>query len=491
VFAAAMMATLVALARIVIDQWIANERLPFPLMQVQAALIEAPPPGRALNDLFRSRALWFGLIAILLLHTLNALNVYHPRYFPKVPLGFDFKGILSEPPLYYLPEDIKVASLSFIVIGATYFIRSKVAFSLWAIFLLVGVQRMQQTITSGDTPDVGRNDQHLGACVAFVGGILWIGRHHWARVARNAFGRGEDRAYSISFWVAAIGIATMVTWLCVVGVRPWMAALIVLFILTAHLVVSRVLAETGLPFYRSSIAVSQVYANFSPAWVGGRDLFFAGVFTVLGPLTTRDGLMGFATTGMGVARNAGVGPGEHKRVGAVLVWTLLLGFVIAAASTLYCQYSYPTPIGREETPQRNHFGAAYAPKRDVVDPMIKYGSGRFPPLRHDPLLHMGIGFGITAVLEVASLRWAAWPLLPVGFVACHGAFMGNAWFSILIGWLAKVLIVRFGGASLFQRAKPVFVGLIFGEALAAAVWLIVNAIVVLNGGDSKTFQILL
>jgi len=123
--------------------------------------------------------------------------------------------------------------------------------------------------------------------------------------------------------------------------------------------------------------------------------------------------------------------------------------------------------------------------------MIKYGSGRFPPLRHDPLMHMGIGFGITAVLEVASLRWAAWPLLPVGFVACHGAFMGNAWFSILIGWLAKVLIVRFGGASLFQRAKPVFVGLIFGEALAAAVWLIVNAFVVLNGGDSKTFQILL
>ena len=30
-----------------------------------------------------------------------------------------------------------------------------------------------------------------------------------------------------------------------------------------------------------------------------------------------------------------------------------------------------------------------------------------------------------------------------------------------------------------------------GEALAAAVWLIVNAVVVLNGGDSKTFQILL
>jgi hypothetical protein len=45
VFAMAMLATLVSLGRIIVDQWMDNERLPFPLTQVQTALIEAPSPG--------------------------------------------------------------------------------------------------------------------------------------------------------------------------------------------------------------------------------------------------------------------------------------------------------------------------------------------------------------------------------------------------------------------------------------------------------------
>jgi hypothetical protein len=494
VFAFAMLATLAALGRIIVDQWMDNERLPFPLTQVQTALIESPQPGRALNDLFRSRALWFGLITVFLVHTLNALSFYQPKYFPKIPLGFDFKRILSEPPWYYLPEDIKIAKFSFIVIGATYFIRTKAAFSLWAIFLIVGLFRMQQALTFGETPDVARQDQNLGACVAFAIGIAWIGRHHWARVFRNAIGRGAggDRKYAASFWIATAGILIMLAWLRVVGVHLWMAAVIVLFILMAHLVVSRVLAETGLPFYRSMITTQQVYTNLSPALVSARDVFFAGVFSLLGPLTTRDGLMGYATTGLGVVKNSDVAEGERRRLGGAIVWTLLLGFAVAAAATLYCHYSYPTPLNREEVPGRNHFGSIYAPKRDVIDPFNRYANvDRYPAKRHDPATHMAIGFAITGMLEFASLRWASFPLLPVGFVTSHGSFMGNAWFSILIGWLAKVLIVRFGGSSLYLKAKPVFVGLIFGEGLAAGIFLIVNAIVVSSGGDIKNVQILL
>jgi hypothetical protein len=79
----------------------------------------------------------------------------------------------------------------------------------------------------------------------------------------------------------------------------------------------------------------------------------------------------------------------------------------------------------------------------------------------------------------------------VGYVAGYGAFIGNAWFSIFVGWIAKVLIVRFGGARLFQDARPFFVGIIFGESLAAGVWLILNAVIVLNGGESQAVKFLL
>ena len=55
-------------------------------------------------------------------------------------------------------------------------------------------------------------------------------------------------------------------------------------------------------------------------------------------------------------------------------------------------------------------------------------------------------------------------------------------------WKAKLLD---GGASLFQKAKPFFVGIIFGEGIAAGIWLIVNAIVVLNGGMGQGVKFLL
>jgi hypothetical protein len=141
------------------------------------------------------------------------------------------------------------------------------------------------------------------------------------------------------------------------------------------------------------INIQQVYSSLTPAIVSAKDVFFAGVFTVLGPLTTRDGLMGYATTGLGVVKQSDVRESERRRIGAVIVWTLLAGFIIAAAATIYCHYSYPTPLGREDVPGRNHFGSIYAPKRDIVDPFIRYaGVERFPAKRHDPLTHMGIRF---------------------------------------------------------------------------------------------------
>ena len=81
------------------QQWMTNERLPFPLVQVQAALIESPAPGFALNKLFRSPLLWIALGGVFAILMLSCLNAYFPRYFPTIPLKYDFRGILSEEPL--------------------------------------------------------------------------------------------------------------------------------------------------------------------------------------------------------------------------------------------------------------------------------------------------------------------------------------------------------------------------------------------------------
>jgi hypothetical protein len=487
VFIAAMFATLVAMARLLYEQWAYNERLPFPIVQVQAALLEAPPPGKALNNIFRSNVFWIGLGGVFFIHMLSCLNTYFPKNFPKIPLGFDLSGIFADPPLFYMNPKLKAATLSFIVVGVTYFIRSRVAFSLWVCYFAVNVVNVQHAALHGEMPSAAWQDQHLGASFAFVVGIFWIGRHHWLRILKSAFGMVRDPACAIAFWIAILGTVVMIAWLRFVGVQIWEAAMIVLFILTAHLVVARVVAETGLPFYRSGIAVSQVNSLLPTSAFSMRDVFFSLVYTILGPLTTRDSATTFAMQGMGIAHGAG----EKRKLGGVIAWALVVGFIVGAYATLYCQYSYPTPQQADQVPARNYFGAEYIPKRELANPMDDFSRGKFTARQFDWKLHMGIGVSVTAFLQFATWRWASWPILPVGYIVSFGAFIGNAWFSIMIGWLAQLIVVRLGGATLFQKARPFFIGIIFGEALAAGLWIILNAIIVLNGGESQAVKFLL
>src|SRR5205823_6890072 len=120
-----------------------------------------------------------------------------------------------------------------------------------------------------------------------------------------------------SFWIALCGIIIMLSWLLLVGAHFWMGALIIAFILAAHLVVSRVVAETGLPFYRTTILVAQAYTHLPVRWLTGRDVYFAGVFSLLGPMNSRDSMMCYALHGIGVSKEAGAddSPRERRKLG--------------------------------------------------------------------------------------------------------------------------------------------------------------------------------
>lgn len=492
VFIGAMLVTLIALARLIFPQWSANERLPFPLVQVQADLIQAPPPGRALNSVLRSPWMWTGLALVLFLHGLTCLHYYFPKHAPAIPLTYNLGGIFAEPPLSFLRSGVKSASISFIVVGVTYFIRSRAALSLWGIYLLMNVLEVGQNHYRGLPVSDGMwADQHLGACVAFMLGMLWIGRAHWKTVLRNAVGAGESAQFRRSFWVMILGTLTMVGWLLWAGVTPWMAGLIVAVILGAHVITSRIVAETGLPFFRSGIGSAQIYTNLSPGAVTARDVYFAGTFNLLGPLATRDGMLGLSMQGIGVVESQVPVENTRKRLAFAILLTVIVGVLVAGVVSLWCHYSYPVPLDRNSNFAGNNTGAVYMPMRDMRNPVNQHASGSYPKGSHNPWVHMGIGFGVVTVLEVLALNVGWWPLLPIGFVTSYGAFIQNAWFSIFIGWLVKVIIVRLGGAGLFQSARPFFIGLIFGEGLAAGGWLIVNAIVVWSGGQSQKVTFML
>jgi hypothetical protein len=67
---------------------------------------------------------------------------------------------------------------------------------------------------------------------------------------------------------------------------------------------------------------------------------------------------------------------------------------------------------------------------------------------------------------------------------------GNrAWVSLFVGWLAKGLILRYGGARLYRSARPFFLGLVMGEVFSGVFWAIEPSIRVAMGLPYKAIYV--
>ena len=173
-----------------------------------------------------------------------------------------------------------------------------------------------------------------------------------------------------------------------------------------------------------------------------------------------------------------------------MAWALAFGFVVAAASSLYCYYHYATPITPHEPTIVNPYGADTIQTNEVVQPLIHRAQYHYDAKPWSPPVHLAIGAGVCAVLQILTWQFSWWPLLPVGYIVATSVFAGQLWFSILLGWLAKLILLKLGGSSLYRQSRPVFIGLICGEALAAGTWMAINFALALSGTEYWPLRIL-
>jgi len=54
--------------------------------------------------------------------------------------------------------------------------------------------------------------------------------------------------------------------------------------------------------------------------------------------------------------------------------------------------------------------------------------------------------------------------------------MHTMWLSILIAWVLKVTILRYGGPNGLRKSIPLFLGVAFGDIFMMGFWLIVASI---------------
>jgi hypothetical protein len=475
---------MVGLAMILFPQWKENERLPFPLLAVQQELIEPPEAGRSFPPIFYNKFFWIALSLVLTVHSFNGLSHHSGGMVPKIPTEWNLWMAFSEGLWRHMDGYAKGGRILFVIVGITFFMPNRVGFSLWFAFVACQLYRMIGYEYLAPFQVEAINDVRSGAVLAVGLMILWIGRRQWLNVAIAIFRRpasDEDRRNRAAGLVFLAGCAILFAWLLWAGCHPAWALLFLLVAVMAAIVLARIVCETGLPF----LAIYGAGPRYVMALAPGRllDLTTCYVGGFLDMMLSEGGSRTSATVlamhALGMDRQAK--PRQLIRLGYLFIAVLALGVLLCGITHVAMTYHHSGTVD-----------GLRAPVSDWGSTLVNWVHGDLKTLQrgawgqapYNRGAHLLFGLLLGAALQVACLFSPGWPLHPVGLLVVNGWFLGMAWTSIFVGWLLKVLIVKYGGAQGYRLARPLFIGMIAGEVFAAILWALVPVLhVYLLGGD--------
>ena len=464
-FYAAFYLTLISLMGILRRQWVDNERLAYPLAQVPLAMIEGKT-SQLLKPFFRNYIMWIGLAIPFVIGSLEALH----HYFPAMPSP----TMQTRIGLFRDSITLRIG-VNFLMLGFAYLIGTQLSFSLWLFYLLHTLEdgllhslHLHHTEDLGEWSSAGIGHQMMGAFLVFVGYGLWTARAHLLEVWRKTLRPGEEsrEMASYRFYVSGlfVGATTMILWLWQSGLPLWIAAFVVFSALCILVALARIVAEVGTP----TITPSMVPGGFTVSAVGVPALGAKGMVALGYTFVWIGDLLVFMTAPLANGMRLGSElRGNRRRLLWGMAAAMLISLVVSTWYTLHLAYTH----GAVNLHAQYFSGFADNPSTFTIQKLLH-------PTGPDGTgwLWTGGGALLMGALILARNYWAWWPLHPIGFAASMGWVMDQIWFSILLAWLIKTLALRFGGASLYSKTVPFFLGLALGQIVVGGCWLLIDAL---------------
>ncbi len=488
---------LLCLIALVRRRWIEQEHVSFPLANVYASLIAPPPRGRFFNDLIAARSFQITVLAVLLFYAFNGLAQYFPTTVPEIKLGYNLDSLMTEGLLRYTDWSFKQASVYLTVVGVAYLLPNDIAFSMWFFFVLRQVILMFSGQT-GYQVESTFGGQVLGAAVMLVAVLIWRARGEFLQVGRMMLDVSRREVEPDPFisprlagWGLIGSMTVMFLWLQWAGVQWWMAGVLVVGVLAISLLMARLIAETGLIYATIGVDLTRPMAMGYEAGLTvtpGTHLLSQWVNNLTVP-ALRENLAVYGLHGLKIVSDSDESPVRRRRwLIPMILLSLLLSYVCSGASTLVMEYNYGVSYGNMPQAPLNSLGLTIS--SDALAETNRFVATGQMPRGLPSLITPAVGAVVAGGLSYGRMAFSWWPLHPFGYLLWQSVPMMFAWFSLLIGWLCKVLVLKYGGASLFERVRPIFLGLVVGEALAAALWALVSVLMALAGMDYIPIRLL-
>ena len=442
-------------------QWIENERLVFPLLEPILEMTKASA-GRT-PAFLRNRVFWMGFAVPFGIIAWNVLTYFSPQI-PRIPISGRYMRLSRNFP----PIDTRI---NFFTLGFAYFAPADVLCSVWFFHLCYIVQRGIMNRTGYHVPgrdsfcsmDAVSSWEGFGALTFMVLWGLWMARKHIAGVVRRAFGlkggmddSDEMLSYRTAVFGVLLGTVYIAAWLHRAGMDARVLALVVFATFIICIGMARIVSQVGLLYVREPLS-AQVFSMY----VIGSSAITPRSMTAIA--------MSFSLIALGrglflpslaqVTKLSDAAVGKRRRILLCVFIALAIGTVVSLALTVVWGYehgayhfrSWPFSGG-----SKNVFYQTVAKMRNPFDTdWQKIG-------------FLGVGAVLMAAFTFIKYRLPWWPIHPVGLAVFGTDVVWHSALAIFIAWATKVIVLRLGGASMYNRSRPFFLGMLVGYAAGVA-----------------------
>ena len=456
-------------------QWVERERLLFPLATLPLEMSRASERG-ILGDFFRNRLMWLGFAIPATINSFNALHAFY-NFIPRIDLSNNILILRNSVNLLCTPR--------FEVIGLSYLLSLDVSMGVWFFALLAlvqtGFQRMlgwsigpTQPFSDPAPPSVAH--LALGALFFLVGSSFWHSRAHLRDVFRKAFrgdssidDSGELLSYRTAVFGSIAGFLLCLFWLSAAGMNIPSALVFLLTALIIFVGLARIVSQTGLAYGRATVAAPIFTVNalgtgaIGPAGLTTLGLSFAWAADI------RTFVMAQAATGLKLAEVTRL---EHRR----LFWAITLSIGVTLFGSAFAVMQIAHSYGGI-----NLTGWQFIGLPEFSGNWVTRNINNAQPIGVWHLTFTAIGALLMSLLTYVKARYVGFPIHPIGMTLGLTHPVNHVWFSVFLAWLFKYLILKYGGAGLYTRLRPLFLGLVLGAFGSAGFWLIISAITGVHG----------
>lgn len=456
-------------------QWVERERLLFPLAILPLEMSETEK-GKKMPGFFRNYLTWIGFAIPAFINSINALHNYF-NFIPRIDLNIFVLILRNSVNLNCNPR--------FEVIGLSYLLSLDVSFGVWFFAFLAllqtGIQRMLgwsigpiQPFSDPAPPSVAH--LALGALFFLVGTSFWNSREHIKDVFRKAFRSAhevDDSSELLSYRTAVFGtiggFLLALVWLYTAGMNLLTSFVFLLSALVIFVGLARIVSQTGLAYGRATVCAPVFTVNAL-----GTSLVGPGGLTGLGinfawSADVRTFVMASAATGLKLAEVTRL---EYRRLFWAIIAAILVTLIGSAFAVIKLAYTYGGI---------NLTGWQFIGLPSFAGDWIMRNINNPEPVHLWHLGFVGIGVALMAFMTFVKSHYIGFPIHPIGMALGLTHPIYHVWFSVFIAWLFKSVILKYGGARLYLRIRPFFLGMVLGAFGSAGFWLIIDAFTGMSG----------